>query len=577
MTPIDTLKQTFREGRRDEAIAGGEAALRAHPDDLELARLCATMHAVAGDRARAIELLRVLRRARPADADALFNLATCERDAGDLDGATRDFAEYTLAFPKDPAGWASLAECRHRAGAHDEGLRAADRAIQLDPKCAPAYTARGHCLRGLGRHEQALDSYRRANRLVPNVECWHHSGLALAALGRTAEAVDCLGQALRLQPGLAPTHAARADALRRLGRVDEAIADYVEALRLAPRDEASLREATTLLLQTGQGARALALCRDLARDDPGHLAARLGAEWTLGQLVPLWHVPMMNERERNEAYRDGLAAVVGPDLEVFEIGTGSGLLAMIAARLGARAVRTCEAVPLIADTARAIVARNGLQDRVTVLSKPSHAVRVGEDLPEKADVLVHEIFSSELLGEAVLPAIEDAKARLLKPGGAVMPRAASIVVALVGGEALGRHLHVDRVLDFDLGPFNAIYPKKVPLQREDLAPRLLSDDVEAFRFDFAGASRFPAERRTLRLVATGDGTCHGVVQWLRVDLAPGVAYENHPSRPRAVANWQPTVFAFDAPLRLARGDTVTIEAAHDRSRPWFARVEGGAA
>src|SRR6202000_1804194 len=101
--------------------------------------------------------------------------------------------------------------------------------------------------------------------------------------------------------------------------------------------------------------------------------------------------------------------------------------------------------------------------------KPSTAVQVGQDLPARADVLVHEIFSSELLGEHVLPAIEDAKARLLRAGAQIVPAAASIMIALVGGEELARNLHVDKSFGFDLAEFNAIHPRKRPLYREDLA------------------------------------------------------------------------------------------------------------
>ena len=122
-------------------------------------------------------------------------------------------------------------------------------------------------------------------------------------------------------------------------------------------------------------------------------------------------------------------------------------------------VFTCEAVPLIAETVQKIVERNGYADRISVLVKPSQAVQLGPDMPARANLLVHEIFSSELLGEHVLPAIEDAKQRLLEPGAEVLPSAASIMVALVGGDTLGRYLHVGRSFGFELGDFNALHPK----------------------------------------------------------------------------------------------------------------------
>ncbi len=362
---------------------------------------------------------------------------------------------------------------------------------------------------------------------------------------------------------------ARGDALQGLGKTQEAVADYQAALALAPADADTLKKATLCLLEAGQGEQALQLCRDMLQAHPDNLTARLGADWVLSQLVPIWHVPMMNEQERNQAFHDGLASVVTPDKRVFEIGTGSGLLAMMAARLGAREVYTCEAVGLIAETASRIVARNGFQDRIKVLAKPSHAVRLEADLPAKADILVHEIFSSELLGEHVLPAIEDAKQRLLKPGGEVLPAAASIMIALVGGDALGRNLHVGESFGFDLRDFNAIHPKKRPLYREDLAPVLMSDAVEAFRFDFAGASAFPAEKKRLRIATTGGGLCYGIIQWIRIELSAGVQFENHPSRVRPVSNWQHTIYGFDEPVHLDAGAVVSITAAHDRKRPWF--------
>ena len=83
-----------------------------------------------------------------------------------------------------------------------------------------------------------------------------------------------------------------------------------------------------------------------------------------------FHYAMVNDHPRNEFYRLALAKVVVPDTHVLEIGTGSGLLAMIAAKQGAR-VTAVEANRHMAALARSIIAANGLSDRVRVINKLS--------------------------------------------------------------------------------------------------------------------------------------------------------------------------------------------------------------
>ena len=101
----------------------------------------------------------------------------------------------------------------------------------------------------------------------------------------------------------------------------------------------------------------------------------------------------------------------------------------------------------------------------------------------------------------LLPAIEDARRRLLKPGATVLPEAAGIMIALVGGDELAKNVHVAESFGFDLRDFNAIHPKRRPLQREDLELVLMSEDTEAFRFDFGRDDTFPPERKQITLTA----------------------------------------------------------------------------
>lgn len=146
-----------------------------------------------------------------------------------------------------------------------------------------------------------------------------------------------------------------------------------------------------------------------------------------GGEVAEWHFPMMNDVRRNTAYETALGAALKKGGTVLEIGSGSGLLAMIAARQGATQVITCEEIPVLARKASEIIKRNGLSDRIKVINKKSSELVVGKDFPERADVLVAEIFDNGLIGERAIASYTHAKQHLLKPGAQLIPCGARVI------------------------------------------------------------------------------------------------------------------------------------------------------
>lgn len=461
-------------------------------------------------------------------------------------------------------------DAQGRVAEAEESFR---RAVEIHPSFAAAHNNRGNALTRLGRLREAEEAYRRALALQPVfAEALSNLANTLNQLGRPAEAEAAARRALELRPDFAAACNNLGLSLQALGRLPEAEAAFRRALQIRAGDPLAAGNLGALLHALGRVGEAEACYRSALADGASASAlvgALNGRSHALASLVPGWHVPMMNDTPRNEAYLAGLRAAVTPQSLVLEIGTGSGLLAMMAARLGAAQVVTCEVVPLIAQTAQGIVAANGFADRVRVVAKPSTALEVGADLPRRADVLVSEIFSSELLGEGVLPAIEDARRRLLAPGARIVPAAGSAMCALFGGEQLARNVAVGEVCGFDLSGFNAIASRKRFLHRADLGLELLTDGVEALRFEFTARDYFPDERRTLRLPVRKAGRCHGIVQWLRIDMDGRTTFENHPLAPNAASGWQQCLYRFERPVDVRAGQVATVVAAHNRRALWF--------
>lgn len=459
---------------------------------------------------------------------------------------------------------------QHQAGQLSQAAALYKKILQLQANHPDALHLLGLVAKQQGDHVTAIKLMTKSLSVKPDyVEAHVNMGATMQEQEKFQEAAACYRKALALKPNYAEVYSNLGVALKAQGKMDEAAESFLRALELKPDSGEFYSNLDAVLKEMATPDQALGYYRKVLAIKPTLIAAQQGAYLALSRIVPEWHVPMMNEQNRNQAYFDALKAAIKPNTKVFEIGTGSGLLAMMAAKLGAKSVTTCEAVPLIAETAQRIIADNKFEKTIKIISKKSTDVQVGEDIPEQADILVSEIFSSELLGEYVLPSLEDAKRRLLKPQGRVIPAAGSIMIALFTGDDIRRNVTVDDSFGFNLQHFNTVVSRKRMIARTDLNIELLSDEVEAFNFNFENTGFFHAQTKTLRLPIKAAGRCYGIVQWLRLQMDKGTIFQNHPSQKSPVSNWQHCAYLFDAPIDVKVGQVAVISAQHDRVVPWF--------
>ena len=111
---------------------------------------------------------------------------------------------------------------------------------------------------------------------------------------------------------------------------------------------------------------------------------------------------------------------------VLDVGTGSGILAIFAAKAGARKVYAVEATPM-AQFAKRLVEAQGLSDVVEVIQGVIESV----ELPEMVDVIISEWMGYFLLRESMLDSVVVARDRFLKPDGSLYPSHARLFMAPV--------------------------------------------------------------------------------------------------------------------------------------------------
>lgn len=326
---------------------------------------------------------------------------------------------------------------------------------------------------------------------------------------------------------------------------------------------AALHRVAQLLANDGEDARAVSIATSLIAPDAGaspEIVER--ARLLIARSVPKWHFGLVTDAVRNHAYEAALRRAIRPGMRVLEIGTGTGILAMMAARAGAAKVFTCEMNAAVAAAATEIIARNGYADRVQVIAKHSDAIDAEADLGGRCDLLVSEIVSNDVLGEYVLAAHESAVARLLVPGAPVIPARAMARVALAEWPAapLRRMAMVD---GFDLSPFNRLAPREHHIKRGDAGFAVRSDRKDLFDFDLGTAVHRDGDRASVDVTASG-GRVDGIVQWLALKMDDVGAYEAAPEAELPCA-WAVRFLPLDAPIETVPGQRLRISGAHDRS------------
>ncbi|MEU7035020.1 50S ribosomal protein L11 methyltransferase [Streptomyces sp. NPDC046237] len=341
---------------------------------------------------------------------------------------------------------------------------------------------------------------------------------------------------------------------------------------VAPSRPAGAADPCQTLLALGEEAmaqrqyeRAYDLFSAAARCDAGGDGDRYRREINraVRALVPRWHFGMMNDTERNQAYAKAIQQVVGDGQLVLDIGTGGGLLALLAARSGAQRVVTVEAVDVVAATAREIVRQNGHDDVVTVVSGLSTDLRVGVDLSRRADVLVTEIFDCALLGEFAVPALKHARRELLAPGATVLPRSGRLFAQFVESPELHSLNHVGEVEGFDFSPFASLTSLEYfSTTLTNYRHRPLTDPVEIFHFDFA--QDIEPTARHFDVTPLDNGAAHAVVMWFELDLAEGITLSNSPSD--TGSHWKQAIQTLPEPWRLKKDSPLGFRAAHDGQR-----------
>lgn len=226
----------YRAGRLDDALEAYDRALAVRND----ASLLNDKACLLRDMKRYTEAADVLRHALAVKPDyiaAQLNLAHVFFDAQDYNAAAQ---AYNDVLSQDSANVdATMGYLKSlKAGGQDDALEnALAKALERNPDDAILWLDFGHVLRKKKKFAEAIDAYARsASCDAKNPDAFFYWGLLLYDLGRYDAAVEAYSHLLKISPDRGAAYQGRAEALRRLGRAEEALADYQRAVTLLPDD-----------------------------------------------------------------------------------------------------------------------------------------------------------------------------------------------------------------------------------------------------------------------------------------------------------------------------------------------------
>jgi protein arginine N-methyltransferase 3 len=277
------------------------------------------------------------------------------------------------------------------------------------------------------------------------------------------------------------------------------------------------------------------------------------------------HKDMLSDKTRTDAYRDALTKnpTLMNDANVLDVGCGTGILSMFAARDGgARNVVGVDGSYRIADVARMNVGANDLREKVEIIEGKLEDMDSIRGAP--FDVIVSEWMGYGLFFESMLDTVLYARDKYLKPDGALLPDVCCIKIAGFTKQA---------TVDFDF--WNDVYGfsmKEVAVQQLDHAlatavvkhiegKHIGTTETEILRLDLCKCSakdtEFSAEFKLDALEnATKDEpqTIYGIALWFDTEFSSRFCRENpvvlstSPKEPKT--HWVQTALHFPEPVVL---------------------------
>jgi protein O-GlcNAc transferase len=219
--------------RAAEALPLLERAVALRPDHVPALNNRANALQLLGRTGEALQGFDRALACSPGNPYVLFNRASTLLSLKRYAEAEADSRQALAQDPDFVGPRFNLGKAQARQGKHAEALATFDQLIALQPGNAGAWCDRGSVLAGMQRPKEAWACYDKALALDPNLaDAWYASAMLYSTFSQHEAALQCFRRVLALQPNNAEASCRLGEALRPLGRDEEAAMAFEDTLRI---------------------------------------------------------------------------------------------------------------------------------------------------------------------------------------------------------------------------------------------------------------------------------------------------------------------------------------------------------
>lgn len=263
---------------------------------------------------------------------------------------------------------------------------------------------------------------------------------------------------------------------------------------------------------------------------------------------------MLKDDVRTNAYKNAIYqnSHLFRDKVVLDIGCGTGILSMFAAKAGAKCIYAVDMSDIIVQ-AQKIIDANGFSDKIKLIKGKIEEI----SLPEKVDIIISEWMGYFLLFEGMLDSVIYARDKFLVPDGLIFPDKAIMYLAAIEDEEYKEEKinFWDDVYGFDYSIIKEIAIRE-PLVDVVQPQTIVTDTCEIISFDLKTVKLEQLQfTRSFKIRAHRRDYVHALVSWFDMIFSACHKPITLSTSPMTkYTHWKQTIFYMTKALTVAAGE-----------------------